>query len=300
VPEQRLSFRTAPAKPKPVVTGFTVAGHVGSATLSWALPAFGDLHDVEVREAVGLTPPVSATAGTLVYDGTQTSATAASLTPGTDYAFAVFAHAQDATWSAATTAVLRGTRTTVTAKPSPSTYHVSTAVTATVRHTDGTPVVGQPVAVYWRRAGTTNAWAHLGTSTTDPSGQVTVNGVPSASVQLYATFAGAGGLGGSTVLGSDAVRFAVTAHPSATSVPLGHAVTLSGSVAAARPGQQVVVERFVSGAWREVAKGTLSASSTYAVAVTPSTRGAWTFRVVKPGDAILAVGISPTVSVAVT
>ena len=75
------------------MTGLSVTGTTTtSITLSWTNPGDSDLAGVMIRRAVGSTPPASPTSGTLVTQKSGSSHTDNGLSPGTQYAYAVFAY----------------------------------------------------------------------------------------------------------------------------------------------------------------------------------------------------------------
>jgi hypothetical protein len=130
-----LEFTSAPtalevkvAAPGPVTNVAAVPSST-SVDLSWNNPAEPSLSAVMIRRAVGATPPTSATAGTLVTDAAKPaeSFTDTSVTSGTQYSYALFAH--DATLLFATAGTV--TTTTTAVGPAPS-------ITGTV--TDSGPV----------------------------------------------------------------------------------------------------------------------------------------------------------------
>ena len=84
-----------------------------SLTLSWTNPTDADLTGVMIRRATGTTPPTTPTAGTLVTDKARpgTTHTDTGLTPGTTYAYALFAH--DAVPNHATAATTTATTTPI-------------------------------------------------------------------------------------------------------------------------------------------------------------------------------------------
>ncbi len=108
------TFTVETKAPEPV-TGVGVADNTGSAiTLSWTNPSGPDYQGVVVRRAVGSTAPSSPTEGTLVGEtsGEAHEITDKSVTAGTTYSYALFAHNGLKQYAAAATITVKAQETT--------------------------------------------------------------------------------------------------------------------------------------------------------------------------------------------
>jgi hypothetical protein len=92
----------------------------------------------------------------------------------------------------------------------------------------------------------------------------------------------------------------VTAQAAASSVRLGHAVTILGSVRPNLAGHQVVLQHWWRGVWRDIATTTLGPRSGYSFSVRPTLAGPHAYRVRRPSGPLRAAGTSPEVLVSVT
>lgn len=98
----------------------------------------------------------------------------------------------------------------------------------------------------------------------------------------------------------EGVRDAVSIGANATSVAQRETVTFSGSVAPAKPGHVVLLQRLGDdGAFHTVAEGRINAGSRYALNHTFGSTGTKTFRVVVPGDPRNLRGVSDTLNITV-
>jgi hypothetical protein len=116
---------TAPAR----VTNISVSNiTITSLKLSWQNPADADFVGVTVRSASGSTPPSSPSTGTAVAELTNaaTEVTVTGLAPGTQYAFAFFAHDFTPNYSSAATTTAT---TAATEDPPGPVTDLSTSVT---------------------------------------------------------------------------------------------------------------------------------------------------------------------------
>ena len=287
------TFRTADLAPPPV-SDLKATGGIGTATVSWTRPAITDLDQVIVRRATGTTPPSSPTAGTAVYAGTGTSATATGLTTGTTYTFRAWVRDRSGKYSAtAPTTSLVGSRTTISSNIATLTYGSAVTVTGkVVRASTGAAIAGATVQLYGRRKGTTT-WTLLGTATSSAYGNLSYSHKPSWSLDYKWIYRNATGyLGSESSLRAVGVRTSVSAALSATSVALGGSVTLSGTVSPSHAGKTVYLQRYVNGAWTSITSRALSSTSTYAFTIKPAYRGTYSYRVYMPADTDHLAGYS--------
>ena len=245
-------FRTVNAPPPPVSNLRVTAGFT-TATLNWTPPTVADFDQVVVRMAVGTTAPASPTAGTAVYGGTGTTATA----PGLDAAvrtFGVWAKDRAGGFSAVTTIRVSGASVTnVAASPVSYTFGAASTISGVLTRTDPVgPVAGAQVQLYYQKKGTTT-WVLAGTATSTATGGVSLVHKSSFGSTYRWQYAGTtsvvGTTGGTVVVN---VLPAITATMSPTSLKLGASARLTGTVApgacreeghVAAAGGHVVVER---------------------------------------------------------
>jgi hypothetical protein len=132
------------------------------------------------------------------------------------------------------------------------------------------------------------------TAVTGGGGTTYLTHTPKTNTEYRAVYAGNSQYVGSTsatkLVG---VMPGVTAKASATKALNGTAVTISGSVVPAHTGS-VVLQRYTSNGWQQVATTTLS-SSRYAFTVRPAATGVYRYRVVKPADADHVTSWSTTI-----
>ncbi|MFE9201941.1 hypothetical protein [Micromonospora sp. NPDC007230] len=280
----------------PAVSNFKATGGVGSAALSWTLPAITDLDQVIVRRAMGTAPPSSPTAGTAVYAGTGSSATATGLESGTPYTFRVWVKDRSGRYSATAPAVtLIGSETTISSNLTALTYGSAVTVTGTVVRADTrAAITGAPVLLYGRRAGTTT-WTLIATATSDSSGKLSYSHTPSWSLDYKWIYGNSTAYGGSeSSLHALGVRTNVSAKLSKTSFTLGGSVTLVGNVSPTHAGKTVHLQRYVNGSWSTVTSKALSPSSTYRFIIQPSSKGTYSYRIYQPADTDHLAGYSGT------
>ena len=183
---------TTPPSP---VTGLSVTGTTTtSITLSWTNPGDGDLAGVMIRRAPGGTPPSSPTSGTLVIQKSGTSHTDSGLSPGTQYAYAVFAYDEVPNYSTG------ATTTGTTQTPPPDTtppgavtgLSVTGATTTSITLSWTNPGDGDLAGVMIRRApgSTPPSSPTSGTLVTQKSGTShTDSGLSPGTQYAYAVFA---------------------------------------------------------------------------------------------------------------
>jgi len=92
----------------------------------------------------------------------------------------------------------------------------------------------------------------------------------------------------------------VTLSAASATVRHGTPIRLSGRVLPAHPGLVLRIQMLTGRGWVTVAAPRLSAGSLYSGTLLPRVRGRYLFRVVAPGTALNASGVSRTVSVRVT
>jgi hypothetical protein len=198
------TFRTQDVGPA-ALSGMTVAGGIGTATLTWPKPAITDQDAVIIRMAAGATAPASPTTGTAVYTGIGTTVMVTGLPYGTSYSFAAWVKDRSGKLSPAATFRLVGTTVSVAANVTSVKKGAAVTVsTRLVRPDTGAGVAGEGVRIDYRRKGTTT-WVPLVTLTTGANGTASYKHTPAWTVEYRWRYRG------STVyLGSGSATRAVT------------------------------------------------------------------------------------------
>ena len=188
-----------------------------------------------------------------------------------------------------------------TASASTVTYGAAVSHRLTLTRTGTRTVLGrQPVSLQTRRRGTTS-WKAVCAVRTSSRGQATCSQKPAVSSEYRWTYNGGGRqLGGDSALLRVTVRAKVSAGVSSTSVRRGAVFTLSGGVGPKKAGQRIYLQRYDSGAWRNVTSTTLSSRSAYAFPVRHGSRATLRYRTVTRPDAYQGAGVSPTRTVRVS
>lgn len=176
--------------------------------------------------------------------------------------------------------------TTLSSAVSPATivYGRSTAVTGRLTNAgSSTGIADQPVDL--QRRTSAGAWITVATSQTAADGGVRFARSPSyTQVFRLRHPGGAATTAATSPARTVSVRHSLTARLSRTAVRVGRSVTVRGAVGPAHPGARVYLQRWSSGAWRQVTSTKLSSSSTYAFTVGQPSTGFRSYRVVRPAD----------------
>jgi hypothetical protein len=187
---------------------------------------------------------------------------------------------------AADAATARATTLSLSASPDAIVHGSVSTLTARLSRSGTTQrVAGQPVRFDARRLGTTE-WARVGAGTTDANGRAVLRAYPKRHTEYRAVFAGTTDWAASRSK-ARTVRVAVAVSSTLEKSPiwLGRSTHLSGAVAPAHPGQEVLLQRRFSDGWRIIDQQSLRSDSTYRFKIRPTKRGAPTYRVVKRADA---------------
>lgn len=285
------------ADPPGVPTGVTVTpGSDGTATVSWTAP-----------EDDGGSPLT----GYVVRTGTATQVATSSpyvftgLTNGAPYTFSVAARnaAGDGPFSAATAAVVPGTRTSLTIttfSPSVLNHGSRISVKGTLKRLDtGGVLAGRSVQLLACAKGTTRCGV-VATATTNTYGLVAMTYAPPQHKDMRLRFNQYGQyLSVTSAPRLVQVRAVVSSGINRTSMPLGYTVTVSGAVRPAHYGGVVWLQRYYNGAWRNVTYRRQSPTGAISYAVRPTARGTYTYRWYFPPDADHLGGYSAARSVKV-
>jgi Fibronectin type III domain len=298
----RLRYRArADVTPPAQATGVTATrASDGSVHLSWANPSDGDYAGTVVRFLPSPQAPGLATAGRYAYTGTGTSVDVSGLSAGRTYTFAVFTYDSTGNVSRARVVSVPGSpRQKITVAPTTITYGSSASVTGVLTDIDGVPLAGRTTRLQSRPPGTAT-WTTVATLTTSSTGTLSTSVKPSANLEYRlisdATSAYAAAPSAAVLV---QVRQQVTAALSASSITLGHSVTIKGSVAPNHAGQSVSLQYYYSGAWHTVKTATLTSTSTYSFSYWPGSAGIRSLRVYRPADADHAAGTSPTMKLTI-
>ena len=273
-----------PEGPGAAVSSLSAVGGIGAVSLSWDLPPEW-IMAVLSRYAVGTTPPVDPTSGTLLHYGFGTTASVSGLKPGTDYAFSVWANGGPAS------AVVSGTTIAMSVAPGAVAYGAPVTSTATV--TDATTraaLPGRTATIYWRVVGSTT-WDVLRSATTDANGQVSAVSSPRYDVQYEAVASGGvGRMGAVTSVGTVPVSYFIPSRLSTLAPALGQTVIWSGSLLPLRVGHPVYLQDRYHAAWHTIATVLVPTTGRFALAIRPPARGVFGYRLFTPADAYNAAG----------
>jgi spore germination protein YaaH len=191
--------------------------------------------------------------------------------------------------------------TTVTVRAPKAAVPGSTiAVRVATRSRDG-GAGGAQATLYFTPQGGAATRARVDTITLDSEGTgvfrvpVTVSGAWSVAV------AGSWSRGeGESATVSTAVRFGIEAKASASRVPVGTPVTITGTVTPKSAGTTVQVQRRSgSGAWRDISTLTTAADGSVSATVRPTVKGEVSFRLVVPAAGGLAQAASARIVITV-
>ncbi len=271
----------------------------GVVTLAWTDPADADWADTVVRRSPGATAPASSAGGSHVYHGRLGSASVTGLAPGVDHSFSVFGTDDFANTSAPVAVTVTGSVVTLAASPTKLSAGSGTSISGRVLTSGAAaPIPGALVKVYAKvRPRTT--WSLVATRSTDSEGKFAVAQKPAAITDYRVDYAGTSSrLPAASVARTVLVASRVALVANRTRARKRKPVTFTTSVSPALPGQNVLLQRLTARGWSTVATGRLNSSSRAAFVIKTS-RGKYSYRVVKPSTTTQMSGTSATVGVTV-
>ena len=226
----------------PAVTDPAASVSPSFVHVSWASPASTpDFAGVEVRYALGSTPPATVTDG---LDGGRlltTSRDLGPLPPDQDVAISVFSrdwsgHVGPAATTVATTPHTSTSTLTATASPGDIVYGHSSTIGATLtRAYDHAPLSNMPVTVATRPWKTTGPFVDRTTILTDAAGKLSYLQIPGISYDYELRYAGDADYAATTATTRIRVAHRVTDKLDHASAPAGTYAHLTATVAPSYP-----------------------------------------------------------------
>jgi hypothetical protein len=173
------------------------------------------------------------------------------------------------------------------------------AFSSQVLNGDGSGAAGAEIALERRLVG--GGWSQIDSATTDRNGNVSFVIMSTATADYRLRWDRCSNDNADLYTGARTITVVsyTSTRSSRSSVKRGKTFVLSGSVSPSQAGGQVRIQarKGGRGAFRTIYTNTLSASSTYARSIKPSSKGSWYYRVVYSGSAAVAGSTSPTVRV---
>lgn len=165
------------------------------------------------------------------------------------------------------------------------TYGNPIRVSATLQTRAGTPVAGDPVALWSRPLGS-SAWSSLSRGTTSSTGAVSVVVRPGITTEYLATHAASARAGLShSLITRASVRTRISTAVSRTSLAVGETFDFTGSVAPAHPGHRIHLQHYKGGGvWETIQSGSLNSASAFRFITRAYTAGAHLYRALKTSD----------------
>jgi spore germination protein YaaH len=184
--------------------------------------------------------------------------------------------------------------TTVTVRAPKATAHGRTMSVRVATQSRAGAAKGAEATLYFQSQGGTSTRAKVDTITLDGEGKGAFRVPAETSGSWVVEVAGSWSrAAGESRPATTTVRYAVTAQASASKVPAGTPVTLTGTVSPGSEGTTVTVQRRSgSGAWRDVSSTTTGSGGSISVSVKPTVAGDVSYRLVVPASGGLAQGAS--------
>lgn len=195
--------------------------------------------------------------------------------------------------SAAVTPRKPGRLVVVTPPAAKVRYGSTTGVGAALVDSAGAGIAGQPVELLAKVVPSTT-WRRVAYGTTGSTGRLVLRATLPANAALRLHHPPTSVGAPDVTVRSVAVAPRVSAAVSDTRVRVGQPVTVRGGIVPAHAaGSGVLLQRYSSGAWRTLATGRMTSTTTYRVTFTPGTVNSNLMRVVKASHADHAAGKSP-------
>jgi hypothetical protein len=235
------------------VTDLAATASPSFVHLSWNAPAnTSDFAGVEIRYALGSTPPATLTDG---LDGGRLitgSRDLGPLPPDQDVAISVFSrdwtgHVGPAATTVVTTPHLTATTLTAIASPADIVYgHSSTIVATLTRAYDHAPLTFTPVTVATRHTNTTDPFVDRTTILTDGGGRLSFVQIPGIGYDYQLRYAG--DTDNAAVTASTRIRVAhrVTETLDHASAPAGSYVHLTATIAPSYPNGTTYLQKYTT------------------------------------------------------
>src|SRR6266571_4445626 len=237
----------------PAVTDPAASVSPSFVHVSWASPASTtDVAGVEVRYALGSTPPATVTDG---LDGGRlltTSRDLGPLPPDQDVAISVFSrdwsgHVGPAATTVATTPHTSTSTLTATASPGDIVYGHSSTIGATLtRAYDHAPLSNMPVTVATRPWKTTGPFVDRTTILTDAAGKLSYLQIPGISYDYELRYAGDADYAATTATTRIRVAHRVTDKLDHASAPAGTYAHLTATVAPSYPDGKTYLQKYTT------------------------------------------------------
>jgi hypothetical protein len=237
----------------PAVSGLAATVSPSFVHLSWNAPASTpDFAGVEIRYALGSTPPATLTDG---LDGGRlitTSRDLGPLPPDQDVAISVFSrdwtgHVGPAATTVATTPHSTASTLTAHASPPDIIYGHSSTITATLtRAYDGAPLADAAITIATRHWNTSAPFVDRTTIRTDGNGRLSITQLPGISYDYQLRYAG--DTDNAAVTASTRIRVAhrVTETLDHASAPAGSYVHLTATVAPSYPDGKTYLQKYTT------------------------------------------------------
>ncbi len=279
------------------VSGLAAAVSPSFVHLSWAAPASTpDFAGVEIRYALGSTPPATVTDG---LDGGRLLASSRDLgplPPDQDVAISVFSrdwtgHVGPAATTVTTTPHLTASTLTAHAAPFDIVYGHSSTITATLTRTyDGTPLADAAVTIATRHTNTTDPFIDRTTIPTDATGKLSYLQIPGIGYDYQLRYPGDTDNAAVTAATRIRVAHRVTETLDHASAPAGSYVHLTATVAPNYPNGKTYLQKFTTRAITLGPHNTNSASKVTYTITAPTKGTTIKYRVAVPNSGSYITG----------
>ena len=258
---------------------------------SWAAPASTpDFAGVEVRYALGSTPPATVTDG---LDGGRlltASRDLGPLPPDQDVAISVFSrdwsgHVGPAVTTVVTTPHASATTLAAHASPFDIVYGQRSTISATLTRTyDGAPIADAAVTVASRHTNTTDPFVDRVTIHTDATGKLAFLQIPGIGYDYRLSYGGNSDNAAATATTRIRVARHVAEKLDHTSAPAGSYVHLTATVAPSYPNGKTYLQKYTTRAVTLGPHNTNAASSVRYTIKAPAKGTKMKYRVIVPGS----------------